>query len=105
MSRVLNKKKIGDYFMFKVPLPEIKGKIVQSGKMSLSDLDIKIKEKINDLSGLISEEGAAHIIANELGIELLTMGKEKIKIKEAYPGMRNVSVVGKGAYSKKGTTS
>ena len=54
-----------------------------------------IKSKINELSGLISEEGAAHIIANELGVELVDQDKAKLKIKEIYSGMRKVSTVGK----------
>ena len=68
--------------MFKIPLPELKGKIVLSKKISPSELDARIKEKINELSGLISEEGAAHIIANELGIEL-TKSAGKLKILDA----------------------
>jgi replication factor A1 len=80
--------------MFKIPLPEIKSKIVESGKLSSEDLEGKIKAKINELSGLISEEGAAHIIANELGIELVKQNAE-LKIKEAYAGMKDVSTTGK----------
>jgi ssDNA-binding replication factor A large subunit len=81
--------------MYKIPLEEIKNKIVQSGKLSPDDLDTKIKEKINELSGLISEEGAAHIIANELGVELVNAEQSKLKIKEIYAGMRTVTTVGK----------
>jgi len=80
--------------MFKIPLPQLKTKILHSGKISGTELDNKIKTKINELSGLISEEGAAHIIANELGVELFQSG-EKLKIKEIYAGMRNVNLVGK----------
>ena len=80
--------------MFKIPLPQLKTKILRSGKISGTDLDARIKTKINELSGLISEEGAAHIIANELGVELLQSG-DKLKIKEIYAGMRNVTMAGK----------
>ena len=81
--------------MYKIPLKDIKEKIVASGKLDLENLESKIKEKINELSGLISEEGAAHIIANELNIELVDSNKNKLKIKEIYSGMKNVSTVGK----------
>ncbi len=80
--------------MFKIPLPELKEKILRSGKIPSGELDQRIKQKINELSGLISEEGAAHIIANELGIPLFPQG-EKLKMKEVYAGMRDVSVIGK----------
>ncbi|MBU0459528.1 MAG: hypothetical protein KKH52_02520 [Nanoarchaeota archaeon] len=80
--------------MYKIPLPDLKEKIILSGKISAIDLDTKIKTKINELSGLISEEGAAHIIANELGINLIPKA-EKMKIKELYAGMKDISTVGK----------
>lgn len=81
--------------MYKIPLAEIKSKIVSSGKLDATQLELRIKGKINELSGLISEEGAAHIIANELGIELVNPEKDKLKIKEIYSGMRRISTVGK----------
>ena len=79
--------------MYKIPLEELKEKIVASGKLTQEALDEKIKAKIAELSGLISEEGATHIIANELGIEIVAEGKDKLKVKEIHPGMNNVSVL------------
>lgn len=81
--------------MFKVPLAEIKQKILASGKLKSEELELKLKAKINELSGLISEEGAAHIIANELGVEIVSTTQKKLKIKEIYSGMRNITTVGK----------
>jgi replication factor A1 len=81
--------------MYKVPLPVIKEKIIASGKLDSEQLEEKIKVKINELSGLISEEGAAHIIANELGVELVSSNQSKLKIKEVYAGMKNVNTLGK----------
>jgi len=81
--------------MYKIPINELKEKITASGKLNLEQLDEKIKNKVNELSGLISEEGAAHIIANELGIELVPKGNNKLKIKEIYSGMKNITTVGK----------
>lgn len=81
--------------MYKIPLAEIKAKILSSGKLAAVQLENRIKEKINELSGLISEEGAAHIIANELNVELANLDKERLKVREIYSGMRNVSTVGK----------
>lgn len=81
--------------MYKVPLAEIKQKILASGKLGSDELELKLKAKINELSGLISEEGAAHIIANELGVEIVSTTQKKLKIKEIYAGMRSVTTVGK----------
>lgn len=63
-------------------------------KTQLSDADLmkKIDEKCASLNGLISKEGAAHIIANELGVKLLEGGG---KIRDLFPGMRNADVLGR----------
>ncbi len=81
--------------MYKVPLAEIKQKILASGKLGSDELELKLKAKINELSGLISEEGAAHIIANELGVEIVSTTQKRLKIKEIYSGMRSVTTLGK----------
>ncbi len=81
--------------MFKIPFADIKEKIVASGKLGREEFENKVKAKISELSGLISEEGAAHIIANELGVELVPQNGNKLKIKEVYAGMKNISTLGK----------
>jgi len=68
-------------------------KLKDSG-LSLFEIEEKIKNKMEQLSGLISKEGAAHIIANELGIKVFEDVGE-IKIKDARNGMRNVNLNGK----------
>ncbi|RJQ17595.1 hypothetical protein C4573_01295 [Candidatus Woesearchaeota archaeon] len=79
--------------MFNVPLPEIKQKIKDKTGLSEQEVNEKIKEKLKKLSGLISEEGAAHILANELGIKLLDTSN--LKIKNIMAGMRHVDIIGK----------
>ena len=56
------------------------------------EIERKIEAKRAKLSGLISREGAAQIIAAELGI---SFDKEKLKIAEVLTGMRKVNIVGK----------
>ncbi len=68
-------------------------KLKENG-LSLFEIEEKIKDKMEQLSGLISKEGAAHIIANELGIKIFEDIGE-IKIKEAKNGMRNVNLNGR----------
>lgn len=80
--------------MFKIPLPELKEKIKLASYLTEIEINDRIKKKINELSGLISEEGAAYILANELGITLIEDTLRQ-KIKGIYPGMRGFEVVGK----------
>lgn len=81
--------------MIKIPLEELKAKILEKSGMSEVDLQAKIKQKMDILSGLISQEGACHIIANELGLKLIEQTNGKLKIKNVLNGMRNVEIVGK----------
>src|SRR3989344_3606308 len=81
--------------MYKISVEEVKAKILKGSTLDLKELEKKIQSKINELSGLISEEGAAHIIANELGISLINNSSEMLKVKELYAGMKNISTAGK----------
>ncbi|MBD3249766.1 DUF2240 family protein [Candidatus Woesearchaeota archaeon] len=81
--------------MLKIPLPQIIEKITKEKGISEQELNSKIDEKLKQLSGLISKEGAAHIVANELGVKLLEQTQGKLQIKNILAGMRNVEVVGK----------
>jgi|TARA_Y100000031_G_scaffold155963_1_gene208584 replication factor A1 len=80
--------------MITIPLADIKEKIKEQTSVSENEIDSKIKKKLEELSGLISEEGAAHIVANELNVKLVSDG-EKVKIKGLLTGMRNIEMDGK----------
>jgi len=78
--------------MIRIPYEEMIVKIQEKSGLSQEELQTKIKAKIEQLSGLVSKEGAAHILANELGVKLI---ENSGKIKDVYSGMRNVEVTGK----------
>lgn len=67
-------------------------KISKASGLSQEDLERRVEAKRAKLAGLISKEGAAQVIAAELGI---SFEKEKLKIDELLPGMRKVNVMGK----------
>jgi len=67
-------------------------KISKSSGIEKEEIERRIEAKRAKLSGLISHEGAAQIVAAELGI---SFDNEKLKIEELLPGMRKVNVVGK----------
>jgi ssDNA-binding replication factor A large subunit len=69
-------------------------KILETGKITKADLDEKVQGKLNSLGGLISEEGALHIIANELGVQLeSTPSASQVKVQDVSAGMRNVQIL------------
>jgi len=67
-------------------------KISKYSGLEKGEIEKKIEAKRAKLSGLISKEGAAQVVAAELGI---SFDNEKLKIEELLPGMRKVNFVGK----------
>lgn len=52
----------------------------------------RIEEKMQELSGLVSEEGAAHLIAQEEGVELVEADERELTVENIVPGMNRVDV-------------
>lgn len=64
--------------------------------LSKEEIMLKIKNKQKELSGLVSEEGATYIIANELGVRTENRIVENaIKIKNVSEGIKSVTVNGR----------
>ena len=81
--------------MFKIPYEQVVAAIVAKSGLAESEVELKIRDKLRHLSGLISKEGAAHIVANEMGVKLLEPFSGKLQIKNIMPGMRDVETSGK----------
>lgn len=81
--------------MIQIPYEELIAKIMEKSGLSEDQINIKINQKLEQLSGLISKDGAAHIVANELGVKVMESDGGKVDIKNIFPGMRNVEAVGK----------
>ena len=67
-------------------------RISVSAKISVEDIEKRIEAKRAKLSGLVSKEGAAQIVAAELGINF---DQERLKISELVHGMRRANIIGK----------
>ena len=66
--------------------------ISKSSGLGRDEVERKIMAKRDRISGMISPEGAAQVVAAELGI---SFDNEKMKIADLLPGMRKVNFVGK----------
>ncbi len=64
-------------------------RIAEAGGVDIEEVNRRVEAKKAKLSGLISKEGAAQIVAAELGI---SFEKENVKINQIMPGMRRVGV-------------
>jgi ssDNA-binding replication factor A large subunit len=68
------------------------GIISKSSGVDRNEIENRVNAKRERISGLISREGAAQIVAAELGVKF---DDEKLKINELIPGMKKVNTTGK----------
>ena len=81
--------------MFKLSYDEIVKKLVENNGISKEEIERRVEKKMGELQGLISREGAAHIISNELGVKLFDFDKKEFHIKEIVAGLRNINITTK----------
>ncbi|MAG78604.1 hypothetical protein CL616_04545 [archaeon] len=74
---------------------DILARIEKEKGISKEEVEGKIKDKLKQLSDLISKEGAAHIIANELGVKLYDVGVKKAKVNQLNTMLKSVELLGK----------
>lgn len=74
---------------------QILEKIQENSDATKEEIEAKVKEKLDQLSGLISKEGAAHIIANELNVKLLEQFSKRQKIQDLTPDSKGVELLAK----------
>lgn len=67
-------------------------RIAHLSGLSIEEIQRRVEAKKARLSGLISNEGAAQVVASELGI---SFEKQKFKIMDLLIGMKKVQVIGK----------
>ncbi|MFQ6136021.1 MAG: DUF2240 family protein [Candidatus Hydrothermarchaeales archaeon] len=78
-------------------LDDLISKILDESDLEKEEIKSRIKDKQEELGGLITPEGAAHIVASELGIDLFE-GISKtpaLKIENVIPGMSSVDIAGR----------
>jgi len=76
-------------------LEEILSELEKNTKFSRKQLYERIKKKHEELSGLVSMEGAAHLVARDLGVSILIPEKRALKIKNIVSGMKNINLKGR----------
>ncbi len=79
-----------------MPISDIISKIKAKTGLDEKAIEAKIAEKLKNLDSLVSKEGAAHIVAHELDVQLFEqLNKSEQKISELLIGMRNATITGK----------
>lgn len=67
-------------------------RVAKSSGLELEEIERRVEAKRAKLSGLISKEGAAQIVAAELGV---VFDNERLKVSELVQGMKRANIVGK----------
>ncbi len=73
-------------------LDSIIKKIKEKTEFTDEQVNRKIIEKQQELSNLVSKEGAAYIIAKELGLDIFEKTKRRLEIKNIIPKLRNLNL-------------
>lgn len=71
---------------------KIIGKIVEETDLTEEKVEEQIEDKMEEFSGLVSEEGAIHLVAKEAGVPIAEAADQELKIKNIVPEMRKVKV-------------
>ena len=73
---------------------EIVEKIQSEKGISKAEIEKRVEDKIKQLADLVSKEGAAHIIANQLGVKIFEeVEKRELKVKDIFAGMTSVNIL------------
>lgn len=71
---------------------ELLQKIIEKTGLPQDEVQKKILEKQQELSNLVSKEGAAYIIAKELGLDVFPKVKRRLEIKNVVPKIRDLKL-------------
>jgi len=81
--------------MLKISVDAVIQKIRSETSLSEEEVKEQIKTKVKELDGLVSEEGAAFIIAAELGVQVMRDSVSVAhKISELKPGDKDIEIIG-----------
>jgi len=66
--------------------------IEEKTSLKRDEIEKKIIEKQTELSGLVSKEGAAYIVAKELGLDLFKKSERRLQVKNILPKIRSLNI-------------
>lgn len=69
---------------------ELMQKVVEASELDEDELEENVEEKMDEFEGLVSEEGAIHLVAKEHGVDLSESVDEDLEIENIVPEMRKV---------------
>ncbi|PSH01308.1 MAG: hypothetical protein BRC26_03815 [Nanohaloarchaea archaeon QH_8_44_6] len=67
-------------------------KIVEETDLEEDEVKEKVEEKMEEFEGLVSEEGAIHLVGKEAGVQIAESGDQTLKVENIVPDMRKVNI-------------
>jgi len=71
---------------------DVIAKIVEETELEEDEVRENLEEKMDEFEGLVSEEGAVHLVAKEHGVQIAEQGDGELKIENIVPEMRKVHI-------------
>lgn len=71
---------------------EVLDKIVDESELSKDEIKEEVEDKMDEFEGLVSEEGAVHLVAKEYGVEIKEIDDNGLEIDNVVPEMRKVNI-------------
>ncbi len=81
--------------MLQIPYEKLAELIVEKSDVSQDELTQLVAQKLEEFSGLISEEGALHVVAHDLGVSLADQINQPLQITDIKAGQRGVTLKAK----------
>lgn len=79
--------------VFRLSYEDIVNRIIAQNGVSREEIEKRVESKLKTLGDLISRQGAAHIVANEFGVNLFFDNVLKeLKIEKIVPGLNSLSI-------------
>ncbi len=75
-------------------MDEIITELEKQTNLSKKEIMERIDKKCKDMDDLVTEEGAAYLVARELGLNIAS-NRRQLQIKNIVPDMRNLNVIGR----------
>jgi replication factor A1 len=76
-------------------IEDIVDEISKQSKVSKDEIFSLVDKKYEELSGLVTKEGAAYLVAKDLGVYLKDFAIRGLQIKNILHGMKNINVIGR----------
>jgi len=70
-------------------------KISEDSSIPKQEVEEMVSKKLSELNELVSKEGAAHIVANELKVKIYDSKPKKTKVEDLIPGMNSIILTAK----------